>query len=237
MSDARTDTPKIALAALFVTALVTAQLVAVKLLAVPFPDVVPVVGESVLVPAGVVAYAVTFFASDCYAELYGKRPAQVMVNTAFGMNFVMLALVWLAIVLPGSPAGVDPGAFETVLGLSTNIVVGSLAAYVVSQNWDVIAFHAIGDRTDGEHLWLRNLGSTGTSQLLDTTIFVLGAFFLVPQVLGIGDVLSPTLLLQLIVGQYLIKLLIALLDTPLVYAVVGYVRSSGLVEPRSVDAR
>jgi uncharacterized PurR-regulated membrane protein YhhQ (DUF165 family) len=41
----------------------------------------------------------------------------------------------------------------------------------------------------------------------------------------------------LIVGLYLIKLLIALLDTPLVYAVVGYVRSSGLVEPRSVDGR
>jgi uncharacterized integral membrane protein (TIGR00697 family) len=183
-----------------------------------------------------VAYAVTFLASDCYAELYGKRPAQVMINTAFGMNFVMLALVWLAIFLPGSQAGVDPTAFETVLGPSTNVVVGSLAAYVVSQNWDVIAFHAIGDRTEGRHLWLRNLGSTGTSQLFDTIIFVTVTFYVVPQALGIGDALPASLLAELVVGQYLIKLLIAVIDTPIIYAVVGYVRSTDLAEPQPVTA-
>ncbi len=236
MSSAGSDAPKIALAALFITSLITAQLIAVKLLAIPLPASLPVVGASVLVPAGVLAYAVTFFASDCYAELYGRRPAQIMVNVGFGMNFVLLALVWLAIAAPGSPAGVDPAAFETVLGPSTNIVLGSLAAYVVSQNWDVIAFHAIGDYTDGERLWLRNLGSTGTSQLIDTTIFVVIAFFAVPAALGTGEALPGSVLLQLIVGQYVLKLVIALLDTPFVYAVVGCVRSAGLVDPRSVTA-
>ena len=236
MSNSPSGAPKIALAALFITSLITAQLIAVKLLAVPFPGSLPLVGGSVLVPAGVLAYALTFFASDCYAELYGRRPAQIMVNVGFGMNFVMLALVWLAIAAPGSPAGVDPATFESVLGLSTNIVLGSLGAYIVSQNWDVIAFHAIGDWTDGEHLWLRNLGSTGTSQLIDTTIFVLLAFFLVPSALGIGQALPGAVLVQLIVGQYILKLLIALLDTPFVYAVVGYMRSAGLAESRRITA-
>jgi len=236
MSNSPSEAPKVALAALFITSLITAQLIAVKLLAVPFPGSLPLVGGSVLVPAGVLAYALTFFASDCYAELYGRRPAQIMVNVGFGMNFVMLALVWLAIAAPGSPAGVDPATFESVLGLSTNIVLGSLGAYIVSQNWDVIAFHAIGDWTDGEHLWLRNLGSTGTSQLIDTTIFVLLAFFLVPSALGIGQALPGAVLVQLIVGQYILKLLIALLDTPFVYAVVGYMRSAGLAESRRITA-
>jgi uncharacterized integral membrane protein (TIGR00697 family) len=85
-------------------------------------------------------------------------------------------------------------------------------------------------------LWLRNLGSTGTSQLIDTTIFVLIAFFGVPAVLGIGDVLPNEVLLQLIVGQYIIKLLIAVIDTPFVYAAVGYVRSAGLVDSRRITA-
>ena len=236
MSNSLSEASKVALAALFITSLITAQLIAVKLLAVPFPGSLPLVGGSVLVPAGVLAYALTFFASDCYAELYGRRPAQIMVNVGFGMNFVMLALVWLAIAAPGSPAGVDPATFESVLGLSTNIVLGSLGAYIVSQNWDVIAFHAIGDWTDGEHLWLRNLGSTGTSQLIDTTIFVLLAFFLVPSALGIGQALPGAVLVQLIVGQYILKLLIALLDTPFVYAVVGYMRSTGLAESRRITA-
>jgi len=236
MSNSASDAPKIALAALFITSLITAQLIAVKLLAVPFPGSLPIVGDSVLVPAGVLAYALTFFASDCYAELYGRRPAQIMVNVGFGMNFVMLGLVWLAITAPGSPAGVDPATFESVLGLSTNIVLGSLGAYIMSQNWDVIAFHAIGDWTDGDHLWLRNLGSTGTSQLIDTTIFVLLAFFVVPTALGIGQALPSAVLVQLIVGQYILKLLIALLDTPFVYAVVGYMRSAGFVESRRITA-
>jgi uncharacterized integral membrane protein (TIGR00697 family) len=236
MSDTSPEVPKVALAALFITSLVTAQLVAVKLLAVPAPGSLPVVGESILVPAGVLAYAVTFLASDCYAELYGRRPAQVMVNVGFGMNFVMLALVWLAIAAPGSPAGVDPAAFERVLGPSTNIVVGSLAAYAVSQNWDVVVFHAIGDRTDGRHLWLRNLVSTVSSQLIDTTIFVVVAFFLVPAALGIGQALPGAVLLQLVVGQYALKLLIAVLDTPFVYAVVGYARSNGLADTRETAA-
>jgi uncharacterized integral membrane protein (TIGR00697 family) len=236
MSNSASEAPKVALAALFITSLITAQLIAVKLLAVPFPGSLPIVGGSVLVPAGVLAYALTFFASDCYAELYGRRPAQIMVNVGFGMNFVMLALVWLAIAAPGSPAGVDPATFESVLGLSTNIVLGSLGAYIVSQNWDIIAFHAIGDWTDGEYLWLRNLGSTGTSQLIDTTIFVLLAFFVVPTALGIGQALPGAVLVQLIVGQYILKLLIALLDTPFVYAVVGYMRSAGLAESRRITA-
>ena len=230
MTETRVEAPKIGFAALFVTALVTAQLIAVKLLVVPYPDWVPFIGTSVLVPAGVIAYALTFFASDCYAELYGRRPAQIMVNVGFGMNFVMLALVWVAIELPGSQAGADPAAFANVLSLSTNIVIGSLAAYVVSQNWDVIAFHSIGERTGGRYLWLRNVGSTATSQLIDTVIFVLIAFAGVPAILGIGRALPANVLVGLIVGQYIIKLLIAVVDTPFVYAAVGYLRSQGIVE-------
>jgi len=229
MSETSIDAPKIGFAALFITALVTAQLIAVKLLVVPYPEWVPLIGGSVLVPAGVIAYALTFFASDCYAELYGRRPAQIMVNVGFGMNFVMLALVWVAIKLPGSQAGADPAAFANVLSLSTNIVIGSLAAYIVSQNWDVIAFHSIGERTEGRYLWMRNLGSTVTSQFIDTVIFVLIAFAGVPAVLGIGQALPVDVLIGLIVGQYIIKLLIAVVDTPFVYAVVGYLRSKGMV--------
>jgi len=230
------ETLRIVLTAVFVTAVVTASVIAVKLVVVPLPGSLPGIGGSILVPAGVLAYALTFLVSDCYTELYGRRSAQVVVNVGFVMNVVFLGLVWLAIATPGSSAGVDPAAFKTVLGPSTNIVVGGLTAYAVSQNWDVIVFHAIGDRTDGEHLWLRNLGSTGSSQLIDTTIFVAMAFFLVPSVLGIGEALPGAVLVQLILGQYVIKLLIALADTPLVYAVVGYARSKGAGESRRVGA-
>ena len=218
------EVPRIAIAALFVTALVTAQILAVKVIGLPLGRRLPYLGSSLLVPAGVVAYALTFFATDCYTELYGRWEATVLVNVGFAMNLVLLGLVWLAIWLPGTDAGVDPAAFRQVLGPSTGIVAGSLLAYVVSQNLDVVTFDALRRWTRGDHLWLRNLGSTGTSQLVDTTIFIATAFWVVPVAVGVGGPLPGSALLQLIAGQYLFKLGLAVADTPFVYLVVRYVR-------------
>lgn len=214
----------VVLTALFVTALVTAQLTAAKVLAFELPFALPVAGAELALPGAALAYALTFLASDCYTELYGKRAAQVLVNVAFAMNFLVLALVWSTILAPAAPSSIDPGAFETVLGASTNIVAGSLLAYVVSQNYDVVVFQKLREVTDGEHLWLRNVVSTGTSQAIDTVIFVGVAFWLLPRLVGVGPELPAGVVLSLVVGQYLLKLCIAVLDTPLVYLVTGAVR-------------
>jgi uncharacterized integral membrane protein (TIGR00697 family) len=230
-----TDTPglpglQVGLAALFVTALVTAQLTATKVLMLGLPFSIPVSGDAIIFPGAALAYALTFFASDCYAELYGKRAAQVLVNVGFLMNFVMLALVWAAVagpVFPGSPVGAE--TFAAALTPATGVVVGSLAAYVLSQNWDVLVFHYLRDRTDGKRLWLRNIASTASSQLIDTVVFIGVAFLLFQGV-------PLDLALSLIVGQYLLKVVIALVDTPFVYAVVGFARSrAASADPVTAD--
>jgi len=220
MSSSGEDPLKIGLVALFVTSLVVAQVTASKLLAFSLPLALPVVGSQLVMPGSAVAYALTFFASDSYTELYGRRAATVVVNVGFAMNFVLLGLVWSTIYAPGLPAAaqpIEPAAFRQVLAASTGIVAASLAAYVVSQNWDVFVFHAIGEFTDGDHLWLRNIGSTASSQLLDTVIFISIAFVVFGNVSLSGA-------LALIIGQYLLKLAIALVDTPFVYAVVAFAR-------------
>jgi uncharacterized integral membrane protein (TIGR00697 family) len=183
-----------------------------------------VTGSQLVLPGAALAYALTFMASDCYAELYGRRAAQVVVNVAFAMNFVVLLLVWSTITAPAANPE-DAGQFASVLGASTNIVAGSLLAYVVSQNWDVIAFHRIREYTGGEALWLRNVASTASSQAIDTVIFVSVAFAIAPELFGVGNRFSDDIIASLIVGQYLLKLAIAVLDTPVVYAIVGFVRS------------
>ncbi|MFB6266913.1 MAG: queuosine precursor transporter [Halodesulfurarchaeum sp.] len=230
----RQETPvgQVALIGLFVTALLTAQVTAAKLLGFGLPFSIPVAGDAIILPGAALAYALTFFASDAYAELYGRRAAQVMVNVAFFLNFVLLALVWTTIFAPAAASSpIDPATFAAVLGPSTNIVIGSLAAYIVSQNWDVLVFHRIREATDGAHLWLRNIGSTATSQLIDTAIFVTLAFSVVPRVLGTPGGVSAGVVASLIVGQYLLKLLIALVDTPFVYLVVSLLRRREQREP------
>ena len=222
---------QVALIGLFVTALVTAQLTASKVLAFSLPVSLPITGAELALPGAALAYALTFLASDCYAELYGRRATQVVVNVGFAMNVVVLALVWSTIAAPAA----DPGAadqFATVLGASTNIVLGSLLAYVVSQNWDVAVFHRIRAYTGREKLWLRNIASTASSQAIDTVLFVGVAFSLAPSLIGVGPVLPAGELLALMVGQYLLKLAIAVLDTPIVYAIVSLVRSR---EPTATD--
>jgi len=130
------------------------------------------------------------------------------------MNFVLLALVWSTIVapvFPDSPVAAD--TFRTVMASSTGVVFGSLLAYTVSQNLDVITFHRIREYTDGEALWLRNIGSTAISQLVDTAIFIAVAF-----VVFQGMPLAAAI--PLAVGQYIFKLGVAFLDTPFVYGVI-----------------
>ena len=220
----RSAVAAVALVTLFTVALATAQVTAAKVLALPLPFALPVVGPEITLPGAALAYALTFLASDCYAELYGRRATQVVVNVAFVANFLVLALVWSTLAAPG----IDPevsAAFQTALGPATNVVAGSLLAYVVSQNWDVLVFHAIRDRTGERMLWLRNLASTATSQALDTAIFVGVAFYVAPILLGVGNPLPGSVLLALGLGQYLLKLAIAVLDTPVVYLVVGAVRN------------
>jgi len=200
------------LVALFITSIVCAQVLGSKL--------VPLGWNNVMYPAGTIAYAATFFASDLVAEMYGKDRAKSMVRWGFGINFVFLALVWWAILLPNSGLGVPQETFAGTLAPATNIVVASLVAYLVAQHWDVFVFHRVRETTGQGKLWLRNLASTGSSQLVDTVVFTAVAFAFMPLAFGQGHYLGPELIFYTIVGQYLLKLLIAAVDTPLVYAAV-----------------
>ena len=105
-----------------------------------------------------------------------------------------------------------------------NIIIASLIAYVVSQLHDVWAFHAWRRLTRGRWLWLRNNASTAVSQAIDTVIFISLAFNVLPRLTG-GQPLPLDAIIVIIYSQYLIKLAIALLDTPLVYAGVALVRA------------
>jgi uncharacterized integral membrane protein (TIGR00697 family) len=214
-----TLTPFLVLVATFVTCLVTAQVISAKIIAIA----VPVLG-AITIPGGTLAYAGTFYATDCLSELYGKHVATRVVQVAFVMNFVLLALVYLTITAPAADSSVPPDQFATVLGAAPSIVAGSLIAYLISQHWDVFAFHRVRELTDGEYLWVRNLASTGTSQLVDTVVFTVVAFKLAPLLLPGGVNLPLEALVVTIVGQYVAKLLIAAGDTPFVYATVALVR-------------
>ena len=195
-----------ALAMSFVTLLVVANIVAVK----------PVALNGWVLPAGTIAYPFTFLLTDAISELYGRRIATRVVWYGFGLSAAMVVLVYVAQLLPSADFWESQAAFATTLGSVPRIVLGSMTAYLVSQHSDVLIFHHLRSVTNGRHLWLRNNASTIVSQAIDTAIFISIAFaWSVP----------PSVLWNMMGTQYLVKVGVAVVDTPIVYALVGWIRA------------
>lgn len=190
------------LVAVFIAALVTANIVAGKIVNL----------WGVFVPAGVLAYSITFAITDTLAEVWGRGRAQILVNAGFAVLVLVWGLIALAIHLPAAPFWNNQEAFGLVLGGTNRIILGSIVAYGISQSFDVWVFHRIKQMFASRHLWLRNNVSTLLSQTLDTCVFVTIAFY------------GQFPILPLIAGQLTVKYIIALLDTPLVYGLVFLVR-------------
>ncbi len=193
------------LASLFVLSLGIANVIASK--------VIDIFGFAA--PAGIIVYPVTFLVTDIVAEVYGKEKAQRVVWTGFFLMLFLLGMLKIALLLPPAPFYKDQDAFQKIFGLSSRIVTASLIAYLVSQTSDVTLFHFWRGVTKTRHLWIRNNLSTMTSQIVDTVLFILIAFY------GIYPLRDC---LHLIGGQYLFKFAFALLDTPFVYLGVWWAK-------------
>lgn len=176
---------------------------------------------------GIIAYPITFLATDLISELFGQKRANLVVKVGFVVSVFVTFVVWIAAQAPiyeRSP--VDAASFNTVFGLLPGIVFGSMIAYLTAQLFDVHIFEFWRNLTDGRHLWLRNNGSTIFSQLIDTVLVVTIALVIWPNVDG-NTATTPiewATWRGIVVGQYLFKLGIALLDTPFFYLGTSYLQ-------------
>ena len=164
------------------------------------------------VPAGVLAYAITFACTDIIGEVYGEQTARKMVISGFIAMIAVIGLIQLAIVWPAAPFWDGQDNFQMVLGNSPRIIIASLFAYICSQTLDISIFSKLRKATKGKHLWLRNNASTFCSQLIDSAVFVTVAFY------GVFPVT------EMIIGQWIVKMIIAAIDTPVVYLGVSMLR-------------
>lgn len=164
--------------------------------------------------ATVFVYAFSFLITDVVSEVYGKKAASMFVWYGFATVIIAVILFQLALWAPSASFFESQKSYEDVFSSSWRVLLGGLTAYIVSQIYDVWIFHKVKKATKGKHLWLRNNVSTIGSQFIDTLIFITIAFYgTVPNIM------------ELIIGQYVIKLIIAILDTPLIYMAVAFLRN------------
>ena len=193
--------------ALFVGLLVLSNILAVKLISV----------GGLILPAAAVVYVVTYLLTDVIGEVYGREAARKTVQAGFITQVFALVFIFIAIQLPAAPVFGLQSEYETILGGSFRVMLASLVAYIASQNLDVSIFHRLKAKHGEKKLWLRNNVSTMTSQLVDTGIFIVIAFW--------GTV--PTaVLLGMILTQYAFKFCVAIVDTPFAYLLVRMARES-----------
>lgn len=195
----------LALFTIYITLIAILNILTVKLVAI----------GSITFTFGTYLYPFTFLFTDIIAEIWGKKRAKQMVLLGFAASTLVIVLSWLAAIHP--PAAFwqvqDAGFRQIFLGVP-RILLASMCAYLSSQMFDIYLFQYIKTKTGGSKLWLRNTISTISSQLLDTLIFTFVAF---------AGTLDFAELWQILIGGYIIKFLLALLDTPLAYLAVKWI--------------
>lgn len=203
------------LAGLFVTNAITAELISNKLIEIPISFSISgnKIGPFVTI-VGVIPWPVVFIITDLLNEFYGEKAVRriswiTAILIAYCFIIVSIALQLPAKEIPGSSLATN-AEFGKVFGQAQAVIIGSIAAFLLSQIMDATLFHWIKRKTGNKYIWLRSTGSTVISQMVDT-IVVLYIGFVLTGAITMNDFfnIAPT--------NYLLKLGIAILLTPVIY--------------------
>jgi len=167
---------------------------------------------------GILPYPITFLITDIISEIYGRKRANQVVIAGIFASFFSMIIILIANYVPAiDNSPINNEIFSKVFGLSPIAVLASMLAYLFAQFVDIKIYHFWKQKTKGKHLWLRNNFSTFSSQFIDTiTVITLLCLF---------EVLPWDLFSTLLISGFLFKILIAILDTPILYFIVHLFKS------------
>ena len=164
-------------------------------------------------PAGTLLIPLTFLFADAFSELYGRREAQRLIWLGFYANLLVVIIskitIWVA------PADFWVGhaeAYNYVISSAPKLIIACIAAYLISQSYDVWLFDLIRRLTRDRWFWLRKNASTLTSQFIDTAVLI--------GILVLFGVVPAVVAWSVIGSNYLVKSIFGLIDTPLCYLLI-----------------
>lgn len=212
------------LGGIFIALLVTCNLIFLK-----FIHLEPFGSFSIIISVGLIPYPLTFLVTDIISEIFGEKRANDVVKAGLICALLVIGLTYIADIVPAyvdSP--VTDEEFHHVFGLAGVAVTASMLAYLLAQFIDIKIYHFWKRKTKGKHLWLRNNFSTFTSQIVDSLVVLL--------LLCSFDALAWSNFLLIFSGMIFYKILVAILDTPLLYLSVYLIkRHFGLKENEEIQ--
>jgi uncharacterized integral membrane protein (TIGR00697 family) len=195
----------------FVTTLITSNIIAVKIVRV----------FGLALPAAVIVFPVAYIFGDILTEVYGYAQARRAIWTGFACNLLAVTAIWIGGLLPAAPfwtAGPyqNPAqaqqAYQAILGFTPRLLVASFIAYLVGEFLNSYLLAKLKVRTEGRLLWVRTIASTLVGQGADSAVFILTAFW---GIFSAGDFGTA------ILSQWAFKVGYEVVATPLTYAIVN----------------
>ena len=205
------------LAGLFITSLVASNLIFTKIF-YWYPFDINLMGVKLFeLSVGILPYPLTSLITDLISEIYGQKKADQVVITGIFASIFSIGLIFISSQVPaieGSP--INDATFNSVFLNAPLAVLASMLTYLFAQFIDIRIYHYWKKLTKGKHLWLRNNFSTFTSQFVDT--------FTIVSLLILFGILPQDKFLVLIISGFIFKVIVAILDTPLLYLFVWMFR-------------
>jgi queuosine precursor transporter len=203
--------------AVFITCLLIANIIAVKLVNI----------FGLTVPAGVIIFPISYICGDVLTEVYGLHRTRKVIWLGLACNLLAVVAIWGGQLLPGDAFWDAQAAYERILGFTPRLLLASVCAYLLGEFTNSLVMAKMKVLTDGRWLWMRTIGSTIVGEGLDSLIFVSIAFWGIIPLAGLASA---------IVTQWLFKVAYEVLATPLTYAVVGFLKRQEGVEEYAPDA-
>ena len=191
--------------ALFVTILLVSNIASSKILILgPFTF-----------DGGTILFPLSYIFGDILTEVYGYAKARRVIWTGFGMVILAAFVFYVVGALPAASDWGGQEAYDQILGVIPRIVLGSVLAFLAGEFSNSYILAKMKVKMKGKHLWMRTIGSTLVGQALDTAVFVLVAF---------AGVFSPELIWAIIVSNYVFKVAVEAIFTPVTYAAVRFLK-------------
>ncbi len=166
---------------------------------------------------GILPYPITFLITDLISEIFGKEKATNVVLAGIFASIFSILIILIADILPTlNESPISDETFNKVFSATPIAVFSSMLAYLFSQFVDIQIYHFWKKATKGKYMWFRNNFSTFTSQMIDsfTVIFLLCSF----------EIIAWEIFYGLFLSAVFFKIIIAIIDTPLLYLFVFILR-------------
>ena len=176
------------------------------------------------VALGTILFASTFLCTDILSEYYGKEKARVNILIGFSAFLFMTLLMVITIGFKPSSGDWVQESLKNVFTPMSRFFIASMIAYLISQYFDVWFYNYLKNLTSNKNLWFRNNLSTIASSLVDNTVFSIFAWILLnPEPMNLYNVIMIYIL-----GTYLLRIIIAFLDTPFIYCAKFFIKKTNV---------